>query len=326
MNTLRKNLKSFGIVLILLVEMIIFSIASPSFLTGSNIRTVLIQVTVVAICSLGMMFVLITGGIDLSVGYMISAVGMVAAVLMADTGMNPVAAALLAMCFAMIFGLIQGCLIAFLKVPPFIVTMAFMNVLQGFSYLITSGQSVYGIPDSFKAIGQGSIGPVPICVIIMLAAMVIAGFILKKTYFGRYFYALGGNETATRLAGVNVRKYKILTYVICSAFTGLAGLVMLSRMATGSPNAGDGYEFDVITACVVGGVSMSGGYGHVYQTFVGALIIQILNNGLILLHVNTYIQLILKGLILLLAVSVDYISRNRAESSRRKKAISGKAA
>ncbi len=305
-------IKNYGIVFVLIVVILFFGIANPSFATASNFITILTQVSVVCICSLGMMFVLLTGGIDLSVGWIISSVGMISAYCMVNLQMNVFASCLLAVAFALLVGLVEGLLIAKLKIPPFIVTMAFMNILKGFSFLMTSGKSIYGIPDSFKVIGQGKIGEIPIPVIIMFAAIFITWVIVSKTYFGRYFYAVGGNEQATRLSGVNTDMVKILTYVISAGFACLAGLVQMSRIATGAPNNGDGYEFDVITACCLGGVSMSGGSGKVYQVFVGAMIIAVLNNGLIILHVNTYIQLVLKGVILLLAVAYDCVQKNRA--------------
>ena len=305
------SIKEFGIIGVLIVVMAFFSIASGNFLTVSNLRTILLQVSSVCVCSLGMMFVLITGGIDLSVGYMASAVGMLSAFCMNTLKMNGAAAIFIAMLFALAVGAVQGILIARVKVPPFIVTMAFMNGLKGFSYLITSGRAIYDLPGFVRKIGQGEVLGIPVPVLIMVILLVITAFFTRKIYVGRYFYAVGGNEDAARLAGINAANVKIATYMMSAFFAFVAGIIMMGRLATASPNSGDGFEFDVITACVLGGVSMSGGKGHVYQAAVGAIIIAALNNGMIQLHIDTYVQLIIKGLILLLAVVFDSIQQNR---------------
>lgn len=272
--------------------------------------TIFTQAAVVCICSVGMLVVLITGGIDLSVGWVMSATGMLCALFMTKGSMPPVLAVLLSFVIMMLIGTVIGTIIAKLHVAPFIVTMAFMNVLKGFSYLVTNGRNVSGLPDSFCVIGQGKIGPIPIPVILMAVALFLGWFILNKLYAGRFFYAIGSNEEAARLSGVNVVKTKILTYVISSFFATFAGLVMLARIKIASPTTGNGYEFDVITACVLGGVSMTGGEGKIYHVLIGSLIIAVLNNGLIVMQVTEYVQLVLKGLILLLAVIYDCVQKN----------------
>jgi len=312
MNKVKKiSLKEFGIVLVLLAVVMFFSITASNFLTVSNIRTILLQVSSVCICSLGMMFVLITGGIDLSVGYLASAVGMLSAFCMVNLGLNGAFSLIVALIFAEIIGLIQGALIAYLKVPPFIVTMAFMNILKGFSYMITSGRAIYDLPGFVRQIGQGTVLGIPILIILMLVSIVLVGSFARKVYVGRFFYAVGSNEEAAKLSGINTNVVKVATYMISALFACIAGIVMMGRLATASPNSGDGFEFDVITACVLGGVSMSGGKGKEYQVFVGAMIIGVLNNGMIQLHIDTYMQLAIKGLILLLAVAFDCIQQRK---------------
>jgi len=304
-------LKNYGIVLVLLIEIIFFGLVNHSFATFSNMITVVRQASIVGICSVGMLFVLITGGIDLSVGWMMSAVGMLTGYFMVTLGMNPILACLIVFVVMMVIGSIMGIIVAKLRIAPFIVTMALMNVLKGFSYLITNGKNIYGLPDSFCTIGQGYIGPIPLPIILMIFALFLGWFVLEKTYFGRYFYAIGGNEEAAMLSGIPVTKTKVATYMISSFFATFAGLVMLGRIKTGSPTTGNGYEFDVITACVIGGVSMAGGAGKPYHVLVGSLIIAVLNNGLIILQISEYVQVILKGLILLLAVIYDCVQKQR---------------
>ena len=307
----KSSLKEFGIIGVLFVVIIFFTITSGNFLTVSNMRTILIQVSSVCVCSLGMMFVLITGGIDLSVGYMASAVGMLSAYCMVTAKLNGAVSLLIALVFALFIGAIQGVLVAKVKVPAFIVTMAFMNGLKGFSYLITSGKAIYDLPDFVRTIGQGKVLGIPVPVLIMIVLIAITSFFTRKIYVGRYFYAVGSNEDSAKLAGINADNVKIATYMLSSFFAYVAGIIMMGRLATASPNSGDGFEFDVITACVLGGVSMSGGKGQVYQAAVGAIIIAVLNNGMIQLHIDTYVQLVIKGLILLLAVVFDSVQQNR---------------
>lgn len=315
-STVSRLLKEYGIVLVLFFTMAVFSIANPRFMTVSNFLTVLKQTSVVCICGMGMLFVLITGGINLAVGFMMSATGMILAIFMVWFGMNPVLAVILVFGIMMFVGVIIGAIIAYLHVAPFIVTMAFMNVLKGFSFLVTGGRNIADLPDSFCWLGLGDIIGIPVPVILMAVALFIGYFILKRMYVGRFFYALGSNEEAARLSGINVPLIKIVTYVISSFFATFAGIVMLARIKTASPTTGNGYEFDVITACVLGGVSMTGGEGRVYQVLVGSMIIAVLNNGLIMMQVSEYIQIILKGIILLFAVIIDMVQK-----SRRKKVV-----
>lgn len=311
MNIKKINIKEFAIIGVLIVVMAFFGVASSKFLTISNLSTILLQVSSVCVCSLGMMFVLITGGIDLSVGYMASAVGMLGAFCMTSLKMGWILSILISLVFALIIGAVQGVLVAKVKVPPFIVTMAFMNALKGFSYLITSGKAIYDLPPAIRTIGQGKFLGIACPIWIMIVMIAITAVFTRKIYLGRYFYAVGSNEEASKLAGIKADTVKIVTYMMSAFFAFAAGIIMMGRLATASPNSGDGFEFDVITACVLGGVSMSGGKGHVFQAVVGAIIIAALNNGMIQLHIDTYVQLIIKGFILLLAVIFDSVQQHR---------------
>jgi len=309
-KTRKISVRDFGIVLVLIFVMAFFAVTSDRFFTFSNIRTILLQVSAVCICSMGMMFVLITGGIDLAVGQLAAAVGMISAFLMVNLGQSGFVGIGVALLFSLIVGLLQGMLVAFVRIPPFIVTMAFQSMLKGFCYLISDGRAIYDLPAFVKFVGQGKIAGIPIPTIIMLVCILLVGFFSRKVYMGRFFYALGSNEEAAKLSGINTNLVKIATYMISSLFACIAGVVMLCRLSTAAPGAGEGFEFDVITACVLGGVSMSGGKGKEYQAFVGAMIVAVLNNGMIQLKVNTYSQLVVKGLILLAAVAFDCIQQN----------------
>ena len=308
-KTVSRLIKEYGIIIALVLLSAFFGVMKPKFLTASNFLTILKQTSVVAICSVGMLFVLITAGINLSVGYMMAATGMTAAIFMVWYGMHPALAIILVFIIMMLVGVVIGWIVAYTNVVSFIVTLAFMNVLKGFSFLVTGGRNVADLPDSFCWLGTGSIAMIPVPVILMAVALVMGWIILKKMYVGRYFYAIGSNEEAARLSGINVKLVKVATYVISSFFATFAGIVMLARIKTASPTTGTGYETDVITACVLGGVSMSGGEGKVYKVLVGSLLIAVLNNGLIMMQVSEYIQIILKGIILLIAVIYDSVQK-----------------
>ena len=295
-----KVIKQYGIVLVLLLIILYFSIANPAFAKMSNFITITRHMTVVCISGIGMLFVLVTGGIDLSVGWMMSATAMMAGYFMVNMKINPLLSCVMIFFITMTIGSVIGGIISKLRIAPFIVTMSFMNILRGFSYLITGGKTIYGLPDSFTFIGNGYYP-----IILMIVALLIGWFILRVTYFGRYYYALGSNEEAARLSGLNVDIIKISAYTISSFFATFAGLILVSRIKTAAAGIGSGYEFDVITACVLGGVGMSGSVGKLYHVFVGALIIAVINNGLIIMQVSEFVQLVLKGVILLFAVIYD---------------------
>lgn len=304
-----KLIKEYGIVIALVLMVIFFSLMKPKFFTVSNFFTILKQTSVVAICSIGMLFVLITGGINLSVGFMMAATGITVAIFMVWWSWNPVLAVIAVFVIMLLVGVVIGWIVAYTRVAPFIATLAFMNILKGYAFLATGGRNVSDLPDAFCWLGTGDVLMIPVPVLLMALALFIGWFILNKMYAGRFFYAIGSNEEAARLSGINVPLTKIMTYVISSFFATFAGIVMLARIKTASPTTGTGYETDVITACVLGGVSMSGGEGKVYQAFVGSLLIAVLNNGLIMMQVSEYIQIILKGAILLIAVIYDSVQK-----------------
>lgn len=298
-------IKKYGIIIVLLILVGIFSFVSPVFLTLSNILNVARQVSMLGIVSVGVTFVMISGGMDLSVGAQVSMVGMVTAWSMLHFGIGPIPATILGIITGIALGFLNGFTAVQLKINPLIVTLASMTILRGISYIICNGLPIYGFSKSFSVLGQGYIGIIPIPVIILIIAAFLGSFILNKTYFGRYFYGMGGNEEAARLSGLNIKSLKILVYSISGFFAGISGVILLSRVNSAQPNAATGYEFDVMTAAVLGGISIKGGEGKISGVFFGVLIIGVLSNGLILMNVGDYYQNVIKGLVLLLAVAFD---------------------
>lgn len=302
--------KKYGIFVVLLLLVVFFSITSKVFLVPSNLFNIARQVSMLGIAAVGMAFVLLLGGIDLSIGSQITLVNIVTAWLMVNANVHPVIASLIAIVMSTCIGFANGWIIANIKIPPLIVTLSTMTIIEGIAYIICKGIPIFGFPKSFAILGQGYVGPIPIPVIIMIIILSIGAFILNKTYFGRYFYAVGGNEEAAQLSGINVNQIKYLVYSLSGLFAGIAGIVMLSRTNSGQVLAGKGFEFDVLTAVVLGGVSVNGGYGKISNVVAGVLIIGVLSNGMVLLNVSQYVQMVTKGLVLLSAVAFDCIQKN----------------
>lgn len=306
-----ESFKRYGIFLVLLALIVFFSITSRNFLVTSNLLIIARQVSMLGIAAVGMTFVLLLGGIDLSIGSQITLVNIVAAWLMVNGKVNPVIAGIAAVGISTAIGFANGLIIARIKMPPIIVTLGAQIMVEGLAYIISGGLPIFGFDKSFAVIGQGYVGIIPIPVIIMTVIMLIGAFILNSTYFGRYFYAVGGNEEAANLSGINVVRVKYLVYTLSGLFAGIAGIVLLSRTNSGQVLAGKGFEFDALTACVLGGVSINGGYGKISNVVAGILILGVLNNGMVLLNVSQYTQMFIKGAVLLLAVAFDCIQKNR---------------
>lgn len=299
------HLKDRAIWLVLILLGIAFSIANSRFLALDNLFTLARQVSMYGIASIGMTFVILIGGIDLSAGTVITLVNIVCAHFMVNMGMNMYAAVFCSLLISTGIGLINGFMIATIGIPAIIATFATQTVFEGVAYLICGGKPIFGYDERFKMLGQGYIGPVPIPVIVMALCFIVGAVILNKTYFGRYFYAVGGNESAARLSGIRVVRIKYLIYALAGFFSGLAGIVLLSRTNSGQATAGKGWEFDVITCVVLGGVSVTGGFGKISNVIAGVLIIGVLKNGMILMNVSAYTQMIVQGIILALAVGFD---------------------
>jgi ribose transport system permease protein len=306
-----KSLKKFAILGVLLILIIFFSIVSKSFLSTGNLLTIARQVAMLGISAVGMTCVILTAGIDLSVGGVMGITNIVCAMLMTTLGLPILPAVLITLVIAAGIGLINGLFVAYIKVPALITTLAMMTILRGLCYVLCDGMPVWGLPESFKKLGQGYVGPIPIPVIIMLVIFAIGWVFLNRTRNGRYIYGLGGNKEAVRLSGVYTARVETMVYVISGFLTGLAGIIMLSRINTGQPKIGTGYEMNVITAVVLGGVSIMGGEGSLLGVLVGVLITGVLANGMILMDVSEYYQQITKGLVLLAAVTFDTIAKRR---------------
>jgi ribose transport system permease protein len=304
-------LRKFGVLAVLILLVGLFSILSPSFFTTGNLFNVVRQVSMSGIVAVGMTFVMLTGGIDLSVGSLLSIVSVAGAWVMVKGGCNPVEAVFICLAVATVFGLFNGLVVTRFNIPPLIATLATMTIIRGISYIITGGLPIYGFPESFTVIGQGYLWIIPIPVIIMVAVLAAGSFILNYSYLGRFFYAIGGNEEATRLTGVNVSNIKLLVYALSGFFAGLAGVILLSRVNSGQPIAGSGFELDVITAVVLGGVSTSGGEGKLSGVIAGVLIMGVLSNGLIIMDIGEYYQMVVKGMVLLIAVGFDRMQPSR---------------
>jgi ribose transport system permease protein len=303
-NNLKNAVLKYKSLVGLLILCIIISFITPRFLSIANIKNVLTQVSVNAVIAIGMSFVILTGGIDLSVGSILAVSGAAAASIIKSTG-NLFLAIIVALSIGCVIGLINGVLISKGKIQAFIVTLATMTIFRGVTYVYTNGTPISGLGQSFSGIGNTMVLGLPIPVIFMIIVFGIGFYILSQTRYGRYLYALGGNEDSARLSGINTNKIKTLVYVICGATAALSGIIVTSRIGSASPNAGVGFELDAIAAVVLGGTSLAGGEGSVVGTIIGALIIGVLNNGLNLMNVSPFYQAIVKGLVILLAVMVE---------------------
>lgn len=296
--------RQFGTLSGLIALSIVLWILTPHFLTVSNLLNVAQQTAIVAIIAVGMTFVIITAGIDLSVGSVLAFSGVVMATLL-QKGVPLVVALLAGLGAGLLCGLLNGLLITVGRLPPFIATLGMMSVARGAALVFTEGRPVSGFSATFRQIAVGEVFHIPAPVVIMLAVYLVAHFVLTKTKLGRYTYAIGGNEEATLLSGVNVRLYKTLVYGLCGMLSGLAAIILTARLNSAQPIAGIMYELDAIAATVIGGTSLTGGEGRIFGTLIGALIIGVLRNGLNLLDISSFVQQIVIGAVIIVAVLFD---------------------
>lgn len=308
---LKDKINEYAIYVVLILLFLFFSIASPSFINANNLINVVRQISMLGIASVGMTFALLVGGIDLSIGSQMSMVAVICSIMMTKGNINPCIASILCIILTSAVGFFNGIIISKIKMPPLIVTLSTMIIIEGVAFIISKGIPIFGFPQGFSVLGQGYIGIIPIPVIIMIVILIIGAVILNKTYIGRYFYSIGGNEEASRLSGIDVDKIKCLAYTLSGLFAGISGVILLSRTNSGQPTMGKGFEFDVLTAVVLGGVSVNGGVGKISNVISGILIIGVLNNGLVLMGMNTYVQSVIKGIVLLIAVAFDFIQRSK---------------
>jgi len=313
-NIFKKAMKKYSTILILLLMMLIMTILNPKFLTINNLMNILRQQTPIAIMAFGVNLAIISGGIDISVGSVIA----MAAVILAkfakvdSSGAGyplivPIIASLLAGGAA---GLVNGVVIAYGKVPPFIATLGMMSVARGIALIISKGRPITGFSEAFNFIGGGSFLDLPFPIYILLASYLIIYAILHLTKFGTYVFAIGSSQMAAEVSGVNVKRTKVLIYIISGIFTGIAAIVLASRTLSGQPAVGEGYEMNAITAAIIGGTSFSGGIGTAFGTFIGALIMGVLTNGMTMLQIEPATQMVVRGSVIILAVFADQYRNN----------------
>jgi ribose transport system permease protein len=308
----RRLLRDYGSLLGLLLIGAALSLLSDRFLTTSNLINVARQVSINAIVAAGMTIVIITGGIDLSVGSTIALAG--CAALLVARLLGDVAGMAVGLLAAGGVGLLNGALVAWGRVPPFITTLATMTVVRGAALVLTNGEPIVKTEGPYLWLGQASVGPIPVPILLMVATLFGAHWFLSRTRWGTYVYAVGGNAEAARLSGISLAGIQILVYVLGGVLAGLAGLVLAARLSSAQPNTGVGFELDAIAAVVLGGTSLMGGEGTIWGTTVGAFIIGVLNNGFNLMNVSPFYQLIAKGAVIVLAVLVDQLLKAGAAS------------
>lgn len=305
---IRKAMVKYGLFVLVISMIVIISIISKDFRTVDNFLNVFKQISINGVLAIGMTFVIITGGIDLSVGSTVALASLIAGAILQIQPDNPVFtvyALVAALAVSAAFGCGAGLFIALAKIPPFVVTLAFTSIIKGVGYVFCDGKPFIIRSESFRVYGQGNLGPIPVPTIILIVVFLLFFFILNFTKFGRYVYATGGNESAAITSGVNTKKVKIIVYTISGTMAGLAGVMLGSRLNSGNPTLGTGYELDAIAAVVIGGASLEGGIGNLLGTLLGIVTLGIINNAMNLLGVSSYYQMIAKGIIILIAVLMD---------------------
>jgi ribose transport system permease protein len=299
----------FALPLFILLMGLVFGSLNPNFFSWTNLTNVARQSSVLALLSIGQTFAIVSGGIDLSVGSLLAIVSVLGSMQLVEFGLIP--GILGGLAAATLAGAINGALIARTKIPPFIVTLGMLSLARGTAFTVTGGMPVVGLPQAVQVIGAGSLGPLPVPGVIAAVGFLGAHWLLRRTPFGRYVYAIGGNEAAAIAAGINVRLHKFLVYCLSGFCAGVAGIVITSRTLSGQPTVGETMELYAIAAVVIGGTRLGGGDGSVVRTIFGVIVIAILGNGLNLINVSSYIQLIVIGAILIVAVGFDLWRRER---------------
>ena len=315
--------QNIGILIGLAALMAIVSLFSESFFTASNMWNILRQISTNALLAFGMTFVILIGGIDLSVGPLLAFSGVFAAYVMGNLGWPIWAAIAGSIILCSMVGMLNGVIVTKTGIAPFVVTLSVQQIFRGFAMLLANGAPIRIRDQGFINIGTTYIGPVAFPVIYMIIIMALCYVVLNKTQFGRHIYALGGNKTAARFAGIRTQRIEVMVYALSGFLAGIAGIVLAARMTAGVPATGDGYECDAIAAVVLGGASFTGGIGTIGGTLIGAIIIGVLNNGLNMLNVASFWQYVAKGVVILLAVMVDVL---RKQSKDKRKALPNKAA
>ncbi|MDP4109750.1 MAG: ABC transporter permease [Bacillota bacterium] len=309
-----------SIILFIIILSLVLGIVTPnhSFMTQSNILNVIRQVAVYGMLAVGMAFVMIHGGIDLSVGSTAGLCGAVSCLLVVNDIAGVIPSMVVSILLGALIGLFNGLVIAYTGIPPFVATLGTQITVRGFAYIVCNGKPIGNLPESLKGLGVNRFLGIPIPILFMLAMFIIGGIILDKTALGRSFYAVGGNQTAARLAGVDINKVKVLAYTLCGIMAGLAGLILACRNASAQPTAGNTFETEAIAGNAMGGVAFTGGSGTIAGVFFGIFLMGIINNGMNLLGINSYWQYVVKGLIIIASV-VYSMNSNKFKNRKRKK-------
>lgn len=307
MQKVTRFLANNGALVGLIIICIALFIATPNFLTSGNLLNVGIQAAVIAILAFGMTFVIVTAGIDLSVGSMAALGAMATGFMYTSSGVPGWLALILGLGIGALTGAVSGLAIAYAKLPPFIATLAMLSIARGLTLVISGGKPI-ATPAAVNFLGS-SLGPIPVPIIMMAIAGIACAFILNKTVLGRSMYAIGGNPEAARLSGLPVRKVLVTVYALSGLFAGMAGLVLAGRLSSAQPTAGAGYELDAIAAVVIGGASLAGGVGGAFGTLIGALLLAVIRNGLNILNVSSFWQQVVIGLVIALAVGMDTLRK-----------------
>lgn len=305
-----KQSSTISIFLILVAMCAIMAAVSPAFIKITNILSTARSFSAIAVAGIGVSMIIITGGIDLSIGSAYGLAGVIAAMMVVSGTPLPLGI-LGGVVVGALVGLINGLMVVYLKLPPFIATMGTMQIARGVCYIITQGYPVSGLPTEFTVLGQGYLLGIPVPIWIMALMAAVFAVFLNMTTTGRRIFALGGNEEATRISGINTRRLKVLVYTLGAALAGVAGIITASKLGVGQPTAGSGFEMDAIAAVVIGGASLSGGEGTVTGTIIGAAIIGVLRNALVLLSVDSYWQTLIIGCVIILAVTIDQLRKGR---------------
>ena len=316
--SIRTLVNNAGIGLALLLMIAFFSVASEHFLSANNLTNILTQITINLILAVGMTFVILIGGIDLSVGSVMAFAAVVAGKAITLPGMGPTELILLAvlagLLAGMVCGLINGAVSAYWALPSFIITLGMLNIARGAGLQISGAQTIYSFPFAFEEFGSMLIFGIPVVFLVALSLVLIAWVILNRTVFGRLIYGIGNNEEAVRLAGHNVFWYKVAAFSICGLCAGIAAIIYMARLNIASPIAGIGFELNAIAAVIIGGTSLSGGRGSVIGTLLGAFIIGVLANGLILIGLSDFVRQIITGVVIVVAVILDHYRARYAAS------------
>jgi ribose transport system permease protein len=298
-------LRNNGIYIGFLLIFLAFSFSSPYFFDLNNLKNIIVQSSINAVVAIGMTMVIITGGIDLSVGSLVALTSMVSAILITKLGVPVWASAILGIVIGGLCGLVNGSIISYGKVPAFITTLGMMSFARGLALYSTGGKPIAELPASYESIAGTKLGGVPIFILYCVVLYLVAWVFLTRCRGGRYIYAIGGNRDSARLSGMNVRFNETIAYTICGITAGLGGILLTARLNYATPTAGSGFEMDAIAAAVIGGTSLSGGQGNVLMALLGAMLIGMLKNGLTLLNVSSYLQQMVIGVVIVLAVFLD---------------------